>query len=71
VPFSLTVDPIKCDAYGYCAELLPTLVQLDEWGYPITACGPIPDVLVQLAHSAARQCPRQAFLVERMVEAAK
>jgi ferredoxin len=31
----LTVDMLRRDAYGYCAEMLPELVEFDEWGYPI------------------------------------
>ena len=31
----LVVDRIACDGYGMCAELLPELIELDDWGYPI------------------------------------
>ena len=31
----IVIDPVACDAYGYCAELLPEAITLDEWGYPI------------------------------------
>ncbi len=31
----LHVDPINCHAHGVCAELLPEMITLDEWGYPI------------------------------------
>ena len=37
----LRVDPVACDAYGYCAELLPERVTLDEWGYPIVDGTPV------------------------------
>jgi ferredoxin len=30
----LAVDWPACKAHGVCAELLPEIVQLDEWGYP-------------------------------------
>jgi ferredoxin len=59
------VDPVACDAYGYCAELLPEKVVLDEWGYPIVDAQPLPLELVALAERAARDCPRRAFLLER------
>ena len=29
------VDRIACDGFGMCAELLPELIELDDWGYPI------------------------------------
>ncbi|MGA2521615.1 MAG: ferredoxin [Acidimicrobiales bacterium] len=60
---TLTVNPIACTAYGYCAELLPELVTLDEWGYPIVDGRPVPLHLVELARQAARDCPRKAFVV--------
>jgi ferredoxin len=57
----LRVDPVACDAYGYCAELLPERVTLDEWGYPIIDGTPIdPDVL-ELATRAVASCPRRAL----------
>lgn len=59
----LAVDPVSCDAYGYCAELLPELVELDEWGYPVVAGEAVPLELVQRARKAARQCPRRALLL--------
>jgi len=60
------VDPVACDAYGYCTELLPELVALDEWGYPVVGSEPVPAHLVELAVRAARDCPRQAFLSEEI-----
>jgi ferredoxin len=59
----IAVDPIACEAYGYCAELLPELVTLDEWGYPVVDAAPVPAQLVAMARHAARQCPRRAFLL--------
>jgi ferredoxin len=50
--FYLTIDPVACDAYGFCAELLPEAVRLDEWGLPAE--------LVARARRAARDCPRRA-----------
>jgi len=64
VDIRIRVNPIACDAYGYCAELLPELVTLDEWGYPVTNDGLVPAHLVELARQAARDCPRRAFLVK-------
>jgi ferredoxin len=60
----LRVDPVACDAYGYCAELLPERVTLDEWGYPIVDGTPVPPELVELATRAAAECPRRAVLLE-------
>ena len=37
----ITIDPVACEAYGYCAELLPEAISLDEWGYPIVDNRPL------------------------------
>ena len=60
----IKVNPVACEAYGYCAELLPELVSLDEWGYPIVDGRPVPAHLVGLARRAAKECPRRAFVLE-------
>jgi ferredoxin len=57
------IDPIACEAFGYCAELLGEIVALDEWGYPIASERPVPPGLVALAKKAARDCPRRALLL--------
>jgi len=62
---TVRVDPVACDAYGYCAELLPELVTLDEWGYPVVDGRTVPADLLALAEQAARDCPRRAFLLAR------
>jgi ferredoxin len=61
----LRVNPILCEAHGHCAELLPELIELDEWGYPIVADEPIPPDLAREARRAVSMCPRLALLVER------
>jgi ferredoxin len=61
----LRVNPILCDAHGHCAELLPELIELDEWGYPIVSAEAIPPDLARDARRAVSMCPRLALLVER------
>jgi ferredoxin len=63
--FVMTVDRIKCDGRGLCAELLPELIQLDDWGYPIISPDPIPDHLLQLAQRAVEDCPVLALAIRR------
>lgn len=53
----LVVDRIACDGFGMCAELLPEIVELDDWGYPIVAAGGIPDELLEHARRAVAVCP--------------
>lgn len=57
----LRVNPIACDGRGLCAELLPELVQLDEWGYPLIADKPVPALLDDHARRAVAMCPTLAL----------
>lgn len=57
----LIIDPVACDAYGYCAELLPEAISLDEWGYPIIEKEPLRAELIAAAKRAVRDCPRNAI----------
>jgi ferredoxin len=61
---SLVVDPIRCDAHGLCAELLPELIQLDDWGYPIIRPGGIPLHLRDHVRRAVSACPTLALTVK-------
>lgn len=66
VSIRVRVDPVACDAYGFCAEILPERVTLDEWGYPIVDGTPVSGELMELATRAAAECPRRAVLLERI-----
>jgi ferredoxin len=60
----LRVNPILCDGYGYCAEILPELVSLDDWGFPVVSSEPIADdAQLNFAHRAVATCPRLALLL--------
>lgn len=61
----LSVDRIACDGHGCCAELLPELIQLDDWGYPIVQTGPVPDHLLGHAGRAVDCCPMLALRLRR------
>jgi ferredoxin len=65
VKVSLRVDPIACDAHGLCAELLPEMVRLDDWGYPIIDPGAVPAHLLRHARRAVFACPRLALSLAR------
>ena len=54
---TLIVDPITCDGHGMCAELLPELIELDDWGYPILRDPEVPKTLEGLARRAVATCP--------------
>jgi ferredoxin len=66
----LTIDRIKCDGHGLCAELLPEIIRLDDWGYPIIAGGPVPERLAPLAQRAVANCPvlALALVVQRTAQ---
>jgi ferredoxin len=65
VKHRLAVNPIACTGHGICAELLPELVGLDEWGYPIVTGREVPHELGSLARRAVRLCPTLALRLER------
>jgi ferredoxin len=62
----IEVDPIACDAHGLCAELLPEMIALDDWGYPIVDGAPIPRPLEQHARRAVDACPVLALRLEQL-----
>ena len=60
----LRVNPIACEAHGLCAEILPELIRLDDWGYPILDGSEVPVELLGLAERAVDACPTLALLLE-------
>ena len=65
----LVVDPIACDGRGLCAELLPGIITLDDWGFPIISDGDIPASLQADATTVVRLCPRLALRLEQAAPA--
>ena len=63
----IRIDRIRCDGHGQCAELLPEMIRLDDWGYPIVRPGPVPARLAGHAGRAVAACP---VLALRLVEPA-
>jgi ferredoxin len=61
----LQIDPIACTGHGLCADLLPELIELDEWGYPILGDSVPPD-LVAHARRAVNACPTLALRLARI-----
>ena len=61
----LRVNPIACRGDGVCAELLPEIIELDPWGYPILRSAVIPPALAEHARRAAATCPTLALILER------
>jgi len=62
----LLVDPIACDGRGLCAEILPELITVDDWGFPIIRDGDVPGRLTSEAREAVRICPKLALRLEKL-----
>jgi ferredoxin len=60
----LHIDWTACDGRGLCTELVPELLDRDDWGYPVPRERPEPGVPASLRSAARRavtQCPRLAL----------
>ena len=62
--FTLAIDRIRCDGHGVCADLLPEMIELDDWGYPIIKAGAIPPSLLSHAKRAVSGCPMLALRLQ-------
>ena len=61
VGMTVSVDRIRCDGSGLCADLLPEMIALDDWGYPIVDPRPVPPHLLPHARRAIASCPLLAL----------
>ena len=60
----LRVNPIACDGRGLCAEVLPEMITLDDWGFPVIRDAEVPPGLLDEAAEAVRLCPRLALRLD-------
>jgi ferredoxin len=60
----IAIDRIACDGRGLCAELLPELIDLDEWGYPVIGDPALPQEMLPHAKRAVAACPVLALRLE-------
>lgn len=60
---TIRINPIACVGHGMCAELLPELIRLDPWGYPILSSPKVPGPLMDHARRAVQACPTLALLM--------
>ena len=67
----LRVDWILCDGYGLCGDLLPDLIDLDDWRYPIIRPEPVDRDLLHEAQRAVDCCPMKALRLERVAVPAR
>lgn len=65
----LTIDWTRCEARGFCVELLPEILVEDDWGYPEPrdhdSSLPVPAEVLRYAENAVRECPRLALSVTK------
>ena len=57
----LHVDPTLCVGHRLCAEMLPELITLDDFGYPIISPDPVQRHLGRLARRTVGACPALAL----------
>ena len=56
------IDPVKCEGFGFCHDLLPEVFLLDEWGYAyVGQDGQVPAGMEAKAREAAAMCPVHAI----------
>ncbi|MGL4174072.1 MAG: ferredoxin [Actinomycetota bacterium] len=60
----LRVDWQRCTGHGLCHELVPEIVDLDEWGYPIILESITDRRLHDLAKRAVSACPALALRLD-------
>jgi len=63
---NLFVNPIACAGHGACAELVPELIELDEWGYPVIAAPEVPAQLERRVRKAVSACPALALKLRQL-----
>ena len=65
----LHIDWTACQGRGLCAELLPEVLAVDDWGYPLARSAErdpaVPGSLEGVARRAVRDCPRMALRLLR------
>ena len=60
----LRVDFVACDGRGLCAEALPELITLDDWGFPIVSGRPVPARLLRDVRATVLSCPKLALRLQ-------
>lgn len=61
----LHIDWTRCDGRGLCSELLPEILDRDDWGYPLARSRSrepeVPAEFARFAKAAVKRCPRLAL----------
>ncbi|WP_067794367.1 NADH-quinone oxidoreductase subunit NuoF family protein [Actinomadura formosensis] len=59
----VAIDWSRCDGHGLCAYLVPELIQLDRYGFPVVLGTDIPPWLEKDVQKAVAMCPALALRV--------
>ncbi|MEU5881678.1 ferredoxin [Spirillospora sp. NPDC047279] len=59
----VAIDWSRCDGHGLCAYLVPELIQLDRYGFPVVLGTDVPSWLERDVQRAVAMCPALALRV--------
>ncbi|MFD0686892.1 NADH-quinone oxidoreductase subunit NuoF family protein [Actinomadura fibrosa] len=59
----VAIDWSRCDGHGLCAYLVPELIQLDRYGFPVVLNSDIPSWMERDVQKAVAMCPALALRV--------
>ncbi|MFC6886364.1 NADH-quinone oxidoreductase subunit NuoF family protein [Actinomadura yumaensis] len=59
----VAIDWSRCDGHGLCAYLVPELIQLDRYGYPVILGTDIPTWMERDVQRAVAMCPALALRI--------
>ncbi|HEU5028368.1 MAG TPA: ferredoxin [Spirillospora sp.] len=59
----VAIDWSRCDGHGLCAYLVPELIQLDRYGFPVVLGSDIPSWMERDVQKAVAMCPALALRV--------
>jgi ferredoxin len=63
--FQLRIDLERCTGHGMCALLAPSLIDLDQWGFPVLRHESLPsEAEARSARRAVAACPVAALKLE-------
>lgn len=57
------VNPVKCQGYGICSDILPSLFVRDEWGFAQAAARDVEPAERSNLDRAVEECPVRAIRI--------
>ena len=59
----IRIDATACRGIGMCAYFAPSLIDVDDWGYPVLPREPLTSADLRRARAAESACPRRALFI--------